>query len=373
VLKLVNGLDPRRVRSAVCSTRPGGALGALLAPHVPLFELRRREGNDPALVWRLYRLFRRERPHVVHTHAWGTLLEGLTAARLARVPLVVHGEHGTLQLRPRQRWCQQQAWARVDRLLSVSSRLAERMAEATKFPVDRIQVLRNGVDLGRFGLGSRVAARDALGLPLDATVAGAVGRLVPVKDHVLLVEAAALLQRQGLRPLVAIAGEGPSRSAIEERAAALGVADRLRLLGHRPDVETVFAALDVFVQPSRSEGLSNTIMEAMAASLPVVATQVGGADELVVDGVTGLLVQPGVAESLAGALGRLLSVPADQARMGTAGRSRVETEFELSVAVRRYERLYVDLARGCAAVPGRLRAALATDCETPRTEHECRG
>src|SRR5690606_38208675 len=121
------------------------------APDVPVFELQRRPGNDLRFVRDLYRLFRRERPHVVHTHAWGTLLEGLVAARLARVPFIVHGEHGTLQLRGYQRRLQRAAWSRVDRVLSVSSRLAERMAAETGFPADRIMTLRNGVDLSRFG------------------------------------------------------------------------------------------------------------------------------------------------------------------------------------------------------------------------------
>ena len=95
VIKLVNGSDPAEIASSICSTRPT-VLRDLVRPDVPVFELNRRDGNDPRLVWALYRLFRRERPDIVHTHAWGTLLEGWSAARLARVPIVVHGEHGTL-------------------------------------------------------------------------------------------------------------------------------------------------------------------------------------------------------------------------------------------------------------------------------------
>ena len=355
VLKLVNGLDPRRIRSAVCSTQGARELAPMLAPQVAFFELQRRAGNDPRLVWDLCRLFRRERPHIVHTHAWGTLLEGLIAARLARVPIVVHGEHGTLQLHARQRVCQRYAWSRVDRLLSVSSRLAERMAHEVGFPLNRIQTIRNGVDLSRFaGNISHSEARRVLNLPAEGTVVGAVGRLVPVKDHLGLLETAALLGRDGLRPVVVIAGDGPLRADIENRAAALGINHQVRLLGHRQDIDTVLAALDVFVLPSRSEGLSNTILEAMAASVPVVATRVGGADEMVEDDATGILVPAASPPALAAALARLLQDPELRLAMGRAGRARVEREFDLLKTVRQYEGLYADLAleRGLS-VPNR--------------------
>ena len=356
VLKLVNGLDPQRVRSSVCSTRAGGELAPLLAPHVPLFELRRRDGNDPRLVWELYRLFRRERPHVVHTHAWGTLIEGLIAARLAGVPVVVHGEHGTLQLRRRQRLLQRYAWSRVDRVLSVSTRLAERMAHEVAFPPDQIQTIHNGVDLSRFqGRMTRDDARRELGLPVDQPIVGAAGRLVAVKDHVSLVDATALLVREGLRPLTVIAGDGPLRESIQGHASALGIEAHVRLLGHRKDVDTVLAALDMFVLTSRSEGLNNTILEAMAAGLPVVATRVGGADEMVIDGVTGLLVPPGSPENIAAAIRRLMTDASMRSAMGKAGRARAETNFDLAKTVLKYERLYAELVyeSGCLCPPRR--------------------
>ena len=140
-----------------------------------------------------------------------------------------------------------------------------------------------------------------------------------------------------------IAGEGPLRSTIESRLAALGLDAQIRLLGHRPDVETVFAALDVFVLSSASEGLSNTILEAMASGRPVVATRVGGADEMVVDGVTGLLVAPHDPAALAAALARLVRDSRERCAMGAAGRARVESTFDLADAVRRYEALYQDV------------------------------
>jgi sugar transferase (PEP-CTERM/EpsH1 system associated) len=344
VIKLVNGVDPARVRSSICSTKPAGSLKSLVSPAVPVFDLRRRDGNDPRLVWDLYRLFVRERPDIVHTHAWGTLLEGLTAARLARVPVVIHGEHGTLQLRPHQRWLQRRGWAAADRVLAVSSRLAERIARETAFPLDRIHVIRNGVDINRFKRVDRAEARAALGLTAEEPTLVTVGRLVPVKDHATLFEAMALLKREGVSPTLAIAGDGPLLEALQARAASLGLAERVRFLGHRPDVEVVLGAGDVFVLSSESEGLSNTILEAMASGLPVVATRVGGADEMVRQGQTGYLVPSRSPRGLADALASILRSPGVRQSMGAAGRRRVESEFSLDVMVSRYESMYAEVA-----------------------------
>jgi sugar transferase (PEP-CTERM/EpsH1 system associated) len=341
VVKLVNGLDPALVRSSICSTTPAGEIKTLVQPSVPIFELSRRAGNDPRIIGALYRLFKRERPDVVHTHAWGTLLEGLIAARAARVPVVVHGEHGTLQLRAHQRWLQRLGWGAADRVLSVSSVLAERMTKTTGFPAARITTIRNGVNLERFHAGQRDAARAALGLPAGVRIVGTVGRLVPVKDQATLVDAVAELASGGLAATVVIAGDGPERARLEARAAERGV--DLRLLGYRPDVEQVLAALDVFVLSSTSEGLSNTILEAMAAGRPVVATRVGGAEEMIADGVTGILVPPSDPAAMAAALRRVLTGAGGAAAMGTAARQRVEREFTLAGMMQNYERLYTEV------------------------------
>lgn len=344
VIKLVNGLNVRRVQSAICSTRPGGKLRSFVNAAVPVFEFHRRNGNDPLLVWQLFRLFARHRPDVVHTHAWGTLIEGLLAARLARVPVVIHGEHGTLQLRSYQRWLQRRAWTAADQVLSVSTRLAERIAGETGFPIERIRSIRNGVDLSRFGQIDRATARQHLGLQTEGPIIVTVGRLVPVKDHLTLLDAVATLCRDGVAARLVIAGDGPLKGAITQRAVALGLPNAIRLLGHRPDVETVLAAGDVFVLSSISEGLSNTILEAMASSLPVVATRVGGADEMVIHGETGLLVPAGSDGEMATALGTMLADPNRGRLMGIAGRARAEAEFSLHSMVSRYEALYVEAA-----------------------------
>lgn len=345
VIKLVDGLVGSGVESSICSTAPAD-LDMRPSAGVPLFELSRRGGNDLWLVAKLVRLLKRQRPDILHTHSWGTLCEGVAAARLAGVPVVVHGEHGTLETRARNVAVQRWVWGRVERVLSVSARLADRMAASVGFPRSRIQVIVNGVDTLRFSPAGRGEARSALRLPPDAVVIGSVGRLVPVKNHMSFVDMLGRLRARGLPCVGLIAGDGPLREALAAHAAGLGLESSLRLVGHRTDIERVLAALDVFVLPSLSEGLSNTILEAMATALPVVATRVGGADELVADGVTGLLVPASDTAALASAVTRLLQDPEGRRQMGLAARHRAETHFSMARMVSGYREMYLELAGG---------------------------
>jgi sugar transferase (PEP-CTERM/EpsH1 system associated) len=340
VVKLANLLPRHSVATSICSLMPADGLTTRLAPEVPLYELTRRPGNDLRLVLQLAGVLRRARPDVLHTHSWATLCEGLVAARLAGVPVVVHGEHGTLETRPRNRRIQRWAWQRCDRVLSVSSRLAERMSAEMGFPLERITTIRNGVDLPLFASADRGRGRRALGLDPAQLVIGTVGRLVPVKGHETLLHALAQLRDRGRSYQAVIVGDGILRAQLESRVRELGLGGAVHLAGHREQVADALAAMDLFVLPSISEGLSNTILEAMAAGLPVVATRVGGADELVSHGRTGLLVPSGDVDALARALDDVARCADTRAAMGAEGRRLAEREFSLEGMVANYERLY---------------------------------
>jgi sugar transferase (PEP-CTERM/EpsH1 system associated) len=345
VVTLLNGLVPEQIAGSVCSFDSGiDSIRERLDPRIPVHVLGRRSGNDPMLVWRLIRVLRRERPDVVHSHTWGTVCEGYVATRLAGVRHFVHGEHGTLELRPRNLRIQRWVWSRADRVLSVSSKLADRMAREVGFPRNRMQVIRNGADLVKFGVIPRAEARESLRIPDTEFVIGTVGRLVPVKDHEMLFAALVHLRNAGVRCLALVAGEGPLRSELEERVRALDLGSMLRFLGNRDDVDRVLAMLDVFVLTSVSEGLPNSILEAMASGLPVVSTHVGGVEELVENGKTGMLVPSKNAEMLADAVSTLARDAELRRRMGAQGQKKARAEFGLRRMLDEYARFYLELS-----------------------------
>ena len=347
-MKLVTGCDPSRIVADVCTLEPARAFRGLFDEHRQLHELSRRSALDLNLVRGLAEIMRRRRIDIVHTHAWGTLVEGWLAARLARVPRVVHGEHGTMETRPINVAVQRRLWTRVSRLLAVSGELANRMSRATGISTERIQVIPNGVDLPpQF---SRDELRASLGVEPDTFVVLAVGRLVPVKNYRLLLAAARMLVGPSRRWRFLVAGEGPLRGELEAEVARLGLQEQVTLLGLRPDVPALMCAADAFVLTSSSEGMSNTILEAMASGRPVVATRVGGNPELVQEGITGMLVDPSNPAELFVALRTLAEEPTRVRRMGHAGRQRVEREFSRERMISNYTQMYETVAHGVRPV-----------------------
>ena len=340
IVNIANHIDCNAFESAICAFVGGGALTKRLdLKRTALFEMEKRSGNDIRLPFNLYRLFRRWKPDIVHTHAWGTLLEGIVAARFAKVPAVIHGEHGTLQDKAQNIVIQRFLWRSVDRVLSVSAAHARQMSKTIGFPVDRIDVLANGVNTDLFGK-QTPNIKDELGLADDSFVIGTVGRLVPVKNQRLLIRTFANLTTRHNQLHLVITGDGPLKRELESMANALNCREHVHFLGRRSDVPRIMAGLDVFVLCSHSEGMSNTILEAMSSGLPVIATDVGGNPELVVHGRTGMLVPSDNDDALGAAIESLI-VDADlKVSMGRYGRERAAREFSLQAMVRRYEKLY---------------------------------
>jgi len=184
---------------------------------------------------------------------------------------------------------------------------------------------------------ARAALRRSWGVPDGALVVGSVGRLAAVKNYGLLVRAVA---SSGLDVHLVLAGEGPERPALLAIAHALGIAPRVHLLGHCNDVDRVLGAFDVFVLPSFSEGMSNTLLEAMAAGVPAVASAVGGNGEIVRDGIDGRLFASDDEPALAACLVELCADDAQRARFAAAARDRVHSTFDIRSMIERYEQLY---------------------------------
>lgn len=276
----------------------------LAAERARLLFLGKRPGLDAGLPLRLARLFRRLRPAAVHTHHVGPLLYAGTAARLAGIRRRLHTEHDAWHLAdPRRRRLVRGALAAARPVLIAD---APHVADAVQaaLGVARPRVVLNGVDLGRFAPGDRAAARAALGLPQAARVIGIAARLEHVKGVDVALEAMARVPEA----LLLVAGAGSEAAALQARAAALRIADRVRFCGLQQDMPRFWSACDIACLPSRAEGLPLAALEAQACGLPLVASHVGGM-EAAVDPATALLVPPEDPAALAAALTAALIAP----------------------------------------------------------------
>lgn len=374
IVNLVNALDPDVFENHIFTFVKDGPLTARIDPNrCRVVELGDKLGGDYRLYFKLAQQFRRHRIHIAHTHSWATLLEGVIGAKMALVPIVIHGEHGTIKADTNAHiYVQRVVWRIADRVLSVSEELRERLCRSIGFPKERIDVIANGVDLiGSRPLQSDIDLRATLGLPPKAFVFGAVGRLVPVKGYPVLLKACRQVFRDIPEAYLLIAGAGPLRHELDQMAKDYRIAERVKFLGWQPDVQAVLRALDLFVLASHSEGMSNTILEAMASGLPVVATNVGGNPELVIPGDTGLLVPHGDPSALAEALIGLMRDPASRSRMGRRSRQRALENFSMETMARNYSSLYLKMFLRNFSPTGRLQRKLqaiwpnAEDCSRP--------
>ena len=307
------------------------------ARFVPLVHVRRAVNpwRDLLGLVELYRLCRRERPAIVHANSSKAGVLGRIAAALARVPVRVFTVHGWAFAAHRGLAGRLYLWA--ERLVRPLTTVIVCVSETERAvglaahtcTAKRTAVVRNAVDVAA----APQAAHDDREPQLIS-----VGRFKYPKDFATLVDALARLEPPARALLV---GDGPERMAIEAEVRRLGLAGRVTLAGERGDVPELLAASDVFVLSSRSEGLPMSVLEAMAAGLPVVASSVGGVPELVVEGETGFLVPVGDAAALAAALERLIADQELRRRLGRAGRRRVEAEFDLG----RFRTAHVELYR----------------------------
>jgi glycosyltransferase involved in cell wall biosynthesis len=334
--------------------RPGSAIvSRALRAGVPVVAARFAADLDVVSFARVFHACRARRTEALVANMDRVLRVAGPAARLAGVRVVLprRGSEFPLKAGPLYRW----TYRRVATGVLVNSRATERsLLEGVPWrPAGRVRVLPNGVDLARIDAARpREETRRSLGLPQDAAVLLVVGELTTRKNPALLLDAAARLRGEGLLPWLLFAGEGTERDGLERRAAALGLADRTRLLGFRADVADLLAAADVLVHPSRVEGFGYAVAEAMAAGRPVVATDASSLPEIVVHGETGLLFAPDDDARLAAAIATYLRDPERRARDGARGRARARAEFSLERRLRELEAILEEEIAGAAARPG---------------------
>jgi glycosyltransferase involved in cell wall biosynthesis len=358
---LTRRLDPSRYESTLVYGAEDEGEGNYLGLHgqevTNTFYLRElgrelRAGQDIVTLARLVRIIRRFRPDIVHTHTAKAGALGRAAALICRVPVIVHTYHGHVlhgyfSARKTQFFVAIEKWlARgTTRLLTVTPQVRDDLLAQRIGRPEQYTVVPLGLDLDRFQGADRLRGelRRELGLALDTPLVGIVARLVPVKAHELFLAAAVkVLERvPGCRFLVV--GDGERRAELEALAGRLGIMDRVVFLGWRADLDRVYADTDVVALTSKNEGSPVALIEAMAASRPVVATRVGGVPDVIVDGSTGLLAAPGDADAVAAAILRILAEPALAHSLSHAAHVAVMERYAATRLLRDLDRLYVDL------------------------------
>jgi glycosyltransferase involved in cell wall biosynthesis len=343
------------------ASAPGPFVGELEAAgidHVPLSHLTRSVApiHDICAGPELYRLFRRLQPDIVHTHNPKPGIYGRLAARAAGVPVVVNTVHG-LYATPQDSLRRRGIVYGIERVAAAFSdgELVQNPEDvatlsALRIPTERLHLLGNGVDLDRFSLTPRTAAvrkqiRAELGATDQHVVVGAVGRLVWEKGYAELFAAAAQLRRTVPQVMIVVAGpsEPGKRDGIDAEALAKAETEGVRFLGHRSDIEDLYAALDVYVLASHREGFPRSAMEAAAMGLPVVATDIRGCRQVVDGEVTGVLVPTGDSELLARAIARLATDKRLRESMGRAARAKASRDFDQRHVIEITLGLYADL------------------------------
>ncbi len=341
IINIVNTMPKERYRHAIISQTGcrKGIVSRLSRPDVKIYTLSKRKGNDPRIFLRMWKILRQLRPAIVHTRNLATQ-ENQVVAWLAGVKTRIHGDHGwdTTPDKILYRAHQLRRMLRpfVKHYIALSQEIGDYLVKKIGVHPDKLSKILNGVDTRKYYPRER-AEKDSFSV---CTVGG----LRPVKDQANLVLAVKkLLEKMPHmhdRIKLSLIGDGPARKELEALIAAGHLENIAEITGFRNDVPDMLHEFDIFVLPSKAEGIPNVILEAMACGLPVIATDVGGNRELLVEGETGFLVPPSDSEALADALQIYIQNPHLMKIHGIAARKRIETYFSLETMASAYMRVY---------------------------------
>lgn len=352
LVNLINGMDDRFRHAIVCLDTHTDFASRLTRDDVILHAVNKAQGMDPGHYWRVWQALRRMQPAVVHTRNIGTIEAGVVA-RLGATKNVIHGEHGfDVQdlhgANARYRRLRKLASPFIKRFICVSRQIATWLERDIGLPARKVTQIYNGVDTDKFTPQGRELARARLrdlGINADFVV-GTIGRLEPVKNPQAALDGFARFIAQPVAQdatALVVVGDGSLRESLVADASQRGLSQRVHFLGARDDVAALLPGFDVFLLPSLNEGISNTILEALACGVPVIASRVGGNQELFDEHEHGAFFDSNDTQALAQALVRMLGDPELSARQGQAARAHVVRKFSLATMIERYTQVYAPL------------------------------
>lgn len=354
VVNLINNLDDTRFEHSICCIDSSGPVADRLKRDVEIYTLNKGKKRDYVLPFKLTRIIKRLNPDIVHTRNWGTI-DGVIGAKLAGVKHVIHGEHGREATDPAGRnnlrkWARKALNPIVSRFITVSNDLQRWLVNEVKIPADKVSQIINGVDTTSFSPSEdKRRSREKIGVNPDSFVIGMVGRLDPVKDHETLFRSFKIFcdRRKNEEIILLIVGSGPLQGELETLAKDLNISNKLIFTGDRNDIALLYNCMDVYVLASIAEGISNTILEAMACGLPSIVTGIGGNVELIKEGETGFIFNTCDCVELAEKLSFYFHNSPILRIHGSKARMMAEKKFSLSRMIDEYEKLYFEVAGYC--------------------------
>ncbi len=346
LLGILRNLDPNEFESVVCCIQDRGELAdeveALGIPVIAL-DLMQRGGYDRAVVPSLRRIMRERHIDLIHTHLYHANLYGRLAARKESIAAIA-SVHNTYKKRKWYRHLINRWLVGKTFVVTAGSEDVEKdLLTVDRLPKNKVVRLPNSIDLSRVNTPhSKAEAKQRFGFAEKDLVIGTVGRVEEQKGHIFLLEAFTKLRQRpdGQRLKLLLVGDGRLLSQLKEVTERLGISEAVRFPGNIPELADVYRAIDLFAMPSLWEGLSLAMLEAMAAGLPMVATEVGGARDVLGDNQWGLLVPPHDAAALASSIGKLLDAPSATACLAAAGRERVHANYSVAALAHQLAGLY---------------------------------
>jgi sugar transferase (PEP-CTERM/EpsH1 system associated) len=353
VVNLINNLDAQMFMHSICCIDSIGPMAERIKHPVSIFSLEKGESRNYLISLKIARLINRVKPDIIHTRNWSAI-DGIIGARLAGVRIVIHGEHGREAGDPDGRNIKRKKIRKalspwVSRFITVSNELQDWLIHDVGITPAKVTQIINGVDTDYIKpAGNKEQLKSELGLSPDTFVIGSVGRLDPVKDHETLLRAFKIAseRKRDKEPVLIIVGSGPLKEDLKLIAGKLGISNSVNFAGERNDVIRLYSCMDVYVLPSIAEGISNTILEAMASGLPVLSSSVGGNLELVDQGQTGYFFSPGNVEELAVSICRYADNDSLAREHGFNGRQRAVDKFSIQQMTDKYRALYESFFQG---------------------------